>query len=435
MAWEDTLLDATFRGVVFDVLRTKDSTQRDTVSHEYPYLDGADIEDLGRKARRFSLTAVFWGDDYETRLQDFVAVLDKPGPGELIHPVFGSIEMAQLLDYEIDHDAENRDYCTVDLKFSEATPGNPFFVRSLPARQGEAVKTIADEARSGIAGAFAGAVSGLKMLKGGLARINAFRSMVTGTIGSFRQLVRGYVTTALDILDYPRAFCADLTGLVSGLVDLRSFDSDPMAAFSGLAGQLDQVVLLPAQQGQSTVQGNASGTGANSLSNMVANAADIALLTTQLKSEFALALAEVAGEILAAQYDAPTLSPTEIEHVANTVRQLLQAAIDSQRQQYEQAQVDARVNNTGSTYAPETYRAVIESLRKTASLIQEAAQTVIVLRPPLIQKTVESPGNLHLVAHYWYGDYTRAIELLRLNPQCRNPNFIAAGEVLNAYSH
>ncbi|MGV4146288.1 DNA circularization protein, partial [Citrobacter freundii] len=42
--------------------------------------------------------------------------------------------------------------------------------------------------------------------------------------------------------------------------------------------------------------------------------------------------------------------------------------------------------------------------------------------------------NLHLLAHLWYEDYTRATELLRLNPTLRNPNNIKAGDVLNAYS-
>lgn len=54
--------------------------------------------------------------------------------------------------------------------------------------------------------------------------------------------------------------------------------------------------------------------------------------------------------------------------------------------------------------------------------------------PPIITRTVDTPTNLTLLAFRWYGDYTRSTELLRLNPDVRNPNFIQPGEVLNAYA-
>lgn len=55
-------------------------------------------------------------------------------------------------------------------------------------------------------------------------------------------------------------------------------------------------------------------------------------------------------------------------------------------------------------------------------------------RPPLTTRVVNAETNLHLLAHQWYGDYTRATELLRLNPSLRNPNAIKTGDILNAYS-
>lgn len=62
------------------------------------------------------------------------------------------------------------------------------------------------------------------------------------------------------------------------------------------------------------------------------------------------------------------------------------------------------------------------------------AAAVIESKPQLIRRTVAATGNLHLVAHLWYGDYTRADELQRLNPQVRDPNGLVAGDVLNAYA-
>ncbi|HFQ7487436.1 DNA circularization N-terminal domain-containing protein, partial [Klebsiella quasipneumoniae subsp. quasipneumoniae] len=91
MAWETDLQDASFRGVAFDIITTRDSVQRDIAQHEYPYRNGANIDDLGGKPRSLQCQAVFFGDDYESRLQAFIAALDVRGSGELIHPVFGSM--------------------------------------------------------------------------------------------------------------------------------------------------------------------------------------------------------------------------------------------------------------------------------------------------------------------------------------------------------
>jgi prophage DNA circulation protein len=60
MSWKDNLLDASFRGLVFDCLQTEDEAERDTASHAYPYIDGEDVEDLGRKAPAAADGGIFW---------------------------------------------------------------------------------------------------------------------------------------------------------------------------------------------------------------------------------------------------------------------------------------------------------------------------------------------------------------------------------------
>ena len=165
MAWNKNLQECSFRGVVFDVMKTDDSADRAIAEHAYPYLDGADVEDLGRGARRVSIEAFFWdgvvaGDTpadsrlesgYENRLREFLKVLDAPGSGELIHPVFGSIKTAQVTRYTIRHEAENVDQCAVSVEFIESTPGNPFFTRDLAAQQSDAVGIKGDVARGKLA--------------------------------------------------------------------------------------------------------------------------------------------------------------------------------------------------------------------------------------------------------------------------------------------
>ena len=75
MSWKDTLLDASFKGVGFDVI---DDTLRGThalAEHEYPFVQGSDIEDTGVIGNGYEPDGVLWGDDYESRLQSLLGVL------------------------------------------------------------------------------------------------------------------------------------------------------------------------------------------------------------------------------------------------------------------------------------------------------------------------------------------------------------------------
>lgn len=422
MAWAYNLLDASFRGVTFDCRSTDDDAERAVASHEYPYQDGEDQEDLGRQARRFSLQAVFFGEDYDSRLQAFLQVLDQPGHGELIHPVFGSIKQAQLRSYRIHHEADSPDYCSVDLAFTEATPGNPFFVQQLPAQQSQAIEQQADLARFAGVEAFATALAALKSAQSSLGSLNALRGVMTGTLAAVRSQLRGMIGTVLDLIDYPRAFAADLSGLLHGMVDLRGFDTDTiMADWHAVQHQLDDVVRLPARTAEvqvSTVDAANLPPGITTAVAVPAKAEQVALITAMVQLEAAVTLAEVASMILAMEADQPTLSPPEVEQLANAVRSQLQAAIDNQR----------------ATLPLEASRPVTEALKQTAHSVQQAAIVVIDLHPPLIQRQLDAPGNLHLVAHRWYGNYRRAQELARLNPQLINPNTLQAGDTLYAYA-
>jgi prophage DNA circulation protein len=102
-------------------------------------------------------------------LQAFLAVLDEPGHGELIHPVFGSMARMQLLRHVVRHSAEEVDYCTVELAFKEATPGQPFFVQQLPTQQAQGLALQADAARQAGIAVFDQALSWLQQWQGQLA--------------------------------------------------------------------------------------------------------------------------------------------------------------------------------------------------------------------------------------------------------------------------
>ena len=122
MGWKTELLDASFRGVPFEVESVQDDGEKSIVVHEYPYRAGAEIEDLGRKARRIRITALFWGEDYLSGIASLVKAFEETGKGELIHPVFGSVQVA-ITRWGIPHRADDPDYVALDFEAVEAEPG------------------------------------------------------------------------------------------------------------------------------------------------------------------------------------------------------------------------------------------------------------------------------------------------------------------------
>jgi prophage DNA circulation protein len=408
MAWIDTLLDATFRGVTFDCVGASDAVQRALVEHDYPYVAGADVEDMGAHARKISLRAVFYGADYETRMQVFIAALDglnsdsipdaaSPLGGWLQHPVFGMM-FCQVASYRVAHEAETVDEAQLEIEFVESTPAAPFFGRELAVQKAEA---ITQHAQSATAAATENLGSTVERTRNPLAVLDGLRSALMGPLLGVTRAA-GVLLSGLDVLAYPRAWGNDISALVNGILDLRQFGSNLLADWANIQNDLNAFAIFSRPPG--------------ALPYSPAEAAGIAAVAATVQVNTAAGLANAAGLVLAAEATTPTLTPTQIEAVAATARAAIEAAIIQVR----------------AVYGIEKGRAITEPLKDQALAVQEAARAIIVTRPPLIRRTVEADGNFRLLAHLWYSDHSRAPELYRLNG-ARSP-FVRQGEVVNAYA-
>ena len=417
MSWFDLLQDASFKGFSFDCQRTQDTSARDVSTYAYPYVDGEDTQDQGRRGRRFSITAVFFGDLYEVQLESFLAVLDQPGLGELIHPVYGSIPKAQLLNHSVDHDAEEPDYATVQLFFLEHKDSNPFFSDTsgtfgsakINASMALAwLRTI--ENFTAAIGAIEAELTSASL--GLFQRTVSLGNTMGGTVNSLRTRYPGTTSSSADYVAQPAAFTADVEAAMPLMSAERTFTSEAMFDWREMVAESHQVNAIPT----AVVGGVADAETA--LEPIPIAAGDLAKIETVVTLAVADEVADTAAQILQGELETPLLSPIEIEELVADARGFINAAIGKQRE------------NLGSIAA----RPIVEPLKNAALELQQMAQAVILARPPLVQREVQTPGNLHLIAYRWYGDYTRAAELLRLNPSIRNPNFITRGEVLNGYA-
>ncbi|KAB7545458.1 multidrug DMT transporter permease [Klebsiella pneumoniae] len=436
MAWETDLQDASFRGVAFDIINTRDSMQRDIAQHEYPYRDGANIDDLGAKPHSLQCQAVFFGDDYESRLQAFMAALYTRGPGELIHPVFGVMPDMLCYVYQVNHEAENPDYCTVDLQFLQDGLDVEFFVREWPLSQADAIFNQAQGILDNAATLLDNAMKPLRTARQYLVRAKALGVTALNMVAVLRGDITGFISSTTDFVNFPSAFMNDIQSALSlqSSAAMSSISGDSavyasapavvIADWAAVKTQADEVAALPA--------GLVTGDVTASVE-MPANVttSDIRELIAMTMINVAIELAQQASDLLSDETITASLSPDDISLIAGDARQAVQNAIDSVRSTWA-AEMES-VSSSATSIALQ-YQPVIDGLRDTALSLQSMAVALINARPPMIQRTVASATNLHLLAHQWYGDYTRAGELKLLNPSLRDPNHIIPGDVLNGYA-
>ena len=135
-------LTASFRGVTFFVEASDISAGRRVVTHQYPQRDEPFTEDLGRAARVFSLSAFVLGDDCIEQAQALRDAIEQPGPGTLVHPEFGELQVIAQPGGSLSFDQARR-RVRFSLSFVEA--GLNAFPES-----GQATQSASREAADGL---------------------------------------------------------------------------------------------------------------------------------------------------------------------------------------------------------------------------------------------------------------------------------------------
>ncbi|WP_410499711.1 DNA circularization protein [Chitinibacter sp. S2-10] len=420
MAWKDTLLDAKYRGVALEVERVEDSGGRDVAKHRYPLANGVTTEDLGARERPINLTAIFWGDDYERQLNALLDVLAEQGPAELIHPVFGSI-WVQLETWRVRHQAEDVDYAAVELSWVETGKPAALVANTSPIQLAEAALASDEPVLNAATDALDSEV-GLTSMTASLEELQSLRTLMTGTLGDIQSEISGAVSTVQDVIDAPRAFASDIIDSISGVLSLARFN--PGNLFAGWATLFDDAKRL----GQ--MPGAKSGNWDRSSQGNPPSTASVRQIERFTRTSSAASLGRAAAEVLVDEVNTPTLTPPQVERLVGDSRTTIQDAIDVLRPSDDELADPAF--DAGAMRL--RYSPVIDALKDQALAIQTAGATVLARRPPLQQREIPFPANWHLLAHAWYGDYSRADELARLNPQVRNPNALDKGDKVTAYA-
>lgn len=215
MGWRDRYQRASFRGVAFYCRRDDLESGRRTQLHVYPGKDTPYSEDLGRRPRLYGVEGYVLGDDYDLDLQDLLRALETPGPGRLMHPLYGELLVACTRVRVSNTDTELR-MATLTMDFEESGES---LEPSITTNTAAVVDTKKKAALSKITDAF---LKGYSLARAPFAAVNKIRNAVEAGL----DLVDTARRAVADAADYQREL-ATLGGLLPGLV------TDPDALVNG----------------------------------------------------------------------------------------------------------------------------------------------------------------------------------------------------------
>ncbi len=112
---------AAIDGIEFDCETLEDSFEKSIARYEFPYRDGALLEDMGQKARVVKIRCYFLNEAYENH-KELINHLQTTAAGyELTHPKYGIIK-GQVETMVVRHD-DREETAEVDLTFVEEMRG------------------------------------------------------------------------------------------------------------------------------------------------------------------------------------------------------------------------------------------------------------------------------------------------------------------------
>lgn len=243
--WRDQYRDASFRGVPFHVMSSDTTVGRRVVKHEFPGRDQPYMQDLGRSARGFSVEAIVLGDGYMAARDALIAAIETVGPGTLIHPYYGELQVSVASDAKIRESSAEGGSARITFAVVEA--GDNIFPTQVTSID-DAVDAAVDDAQSAAQGNFGAgfvatsvppfvALSAQGLVSDVLGAIAAASATVVGIADQVTALTRSVEDASAGVVDLVADAAGVAASIVSNLQGLtRSVAADARAAL-GLARQ------------------------------------------------------------------------------------------------------------------------------------------------------------------------------------------------------
>lgn len=232
MTWRTQYEPGSFRGATFRTEGHERSGGRRIALHEFPGRDEPLSEDLGRRARGFSIDCHVLGEDYRTQRDALIDALEGKGPGLLVHPWHGRM-MVTVLDFTQSESTDAGGMASFRIEFGEAGQAVSA-VQTIPAGQETAIEAKkqhenAPEAfkkKFSIEDAAGFVEKASQQLISGMVEVTQFAASLQGGSGpalrAFEAGLRYLPANQANLLRAPLNLASAMVGMVSALSVLGS---------------------------------------------------------------------------------------------------------------------------------------------------------------------------------------------------------------------
>lgn len=401
MAWRDTLLKASFNGIEFKVQDHEATVGKRLVVNEYPLRELPYTENMGRKARRWSINGYLVGPSYTIARDALLVAAESNQVGQLVHPYLGR-KTVEIEELRVRESQREGGYAELSFTFVEAGaktfPTASPLPNQLAVMRADDLLTVAQtlftggihvdgiseyvrEAYGESLGDIAGVFSAIQLAGG----ING-----QTTIGKINQAA-DWVANLAEIAFPSQTLISDIAGVAGKLISL-------------FGGVLDL-----------GVGDKESG----------ANFARFATFTTEKTTGTSVVASAINQNAETVERFVRTAS------VANETKALVARDFSYYEEAIEaRASVLQRVDDLlDSSQNDDEYTALQSMRREIAAAVPENAETI----PRLRNITIRQSEPALVVAYEQYGSTARADDIVNRN-QLRHPGFVPGGVPLQVLS-
>jgi prophage DNA circulation protein len=419
MGWRDNYRAASFRGVSFYVESAESSHGRRQAVHEHAQRDVPYTEDLGRKAREFSVSGYVIGEEYQTQRDELIKACEQAGPGVLVHPYRGELTVV-CRGLGLNESSSAGGMCMVTLTFIEAGEA------SYPSAKLDTINAISAKGNAVTEAAEGSFISNF-LTKGfpafvaeaaasNLAELGEFLSSpgfnLTGDLqaaSDFYLQARGIAADAYSLVQQPAQM---VSRIVSVIGSIRSaFGGN---AFGVLTSLFDR---SPSSYSSSTATASRKQQASNflSLNSLVrqvaiAEAAKAAVVTQTPVISTSFSSSGSTGAVGGSALVSTTPTVYDSYQEAIVVREALVDRLDAESE---------------TSTSDSVYRVIADLRTSVVQAVPSQEQDL----PRLVQYVPPATLPSLLVAYQLYGDAGRADEIAKRNSP-RHPGFLIGGKQL-----
>ena len=408
--------------IIIEFETIDDEFEKAIAAYEYPYADGADLEDMGEKAHEIRFRCWFWDDAVNQTYEMHTLLLDSLETKDLIdfvHPKYGLMK-GKIQHIGIRHDDAVR-AVSIDITFIEQMRKSMqvMLAESVESAVAEAYQAGQTQQQSLLAQAIAAALPAAdaaavtQLLNAGQGILEQMQGYSNAT-RAFAGQVETYIATAeagvsavvspINSLQATLTYSLDLPGRIMGSLSralekkARLYDSlwnYPGQFISKLNDAFDELDAAYADLADS-----ATSAGARSAGVILADHIKIAC-AQRLALEAAAIFTEDSRAVNDSESDFQVMNMNELESTLAVVRSRLASAVSIARE--------------------------MDSLKTMSAALLNQVNTVRLEREKMLSVILDNPLPLHLVCLKYGLPYTDAERLLKVN-SIRNPNF-TSGEI------